>query len=217
MDVFGHASYILYLASYIVRDILWLRLLSIVAGLCLYPFFYFREEVMWVSLGWITLFNLVNVYQCVVLILERRPVGMSGEEQHLYHHLFSSMNARTFKKLVGLGRWKEAGEGDVLVSRGQSPESLGLLSSGELLVHVADGSPIEMHPGQFVGELAFITNDESSADVVAAGPSRYLEWPARILQDELDKGTEIGMTLQSVIGADVAAKLRDRNLRQCVR
>ena len=44
MDILIHVANVLYLFSYLMRDILWLRILTVVAACCLMPYFYFRPE-----------------------------------------------------------------------------------------------------------------------------------------------------------------------------
>ena len=39
-----HAANVLYIFAFMVRDILWLRILTVVAAACLIPYFYFRPE-----------------------------------------------------------------------------------------------------------------------------------------------------------------------------
>ncbi len=212
MEIFGHVSYVLYLASYAVRDILWLRVLTILAGGCLLPFFYFQPKVMWIPFFWISLFNVINIYQIGILLLERRPVGMSPEEKRIFHRHFPAMNARVFKKMVELAQWKDAEEGDLLIKKGEAPRALMLFSSGALAVRIEGRDPIPMEEGQFVGELAFITDGTASADVVATSPARYLAWPSGVLRRHMDQETAIGKSVQNVLGADVAIKLRNRNL-----
>ena len=42
LELLIHAANVLYLFAFLVRDILWLRILTVVAALCLVPYFYFR-------------------------------------------------------------------------------------------------------------------------------------------------------------------------------
>ena len=43
-----HVANVLYLASYSVRDILWLRILTVVAALCLLPYYFTcSNNILW--------------------------------------------------------------------------------------------------------------------------------------------------------------------------
>ena len=49
MTTFIHIANVLYLVSYLVRDILWLRWLTVIAICTLMPYFYFQAEPLWAS------------------------------------------------------------------------------------------------------------------------------------------------------------------------
>ncbi|HMP08038.1 MAG TPA: hypothetical protein PJ982_16945, partial [Lacipirellulaceae bacterium] len=74
-----HLGNVLYLVAYSVRDMLWLRIITVIATLCLMPYYYFRDEPLYAPIAWCTLFTLVNLVQIAILILEKRPVFL-GEE-----------------------------------------------------------------------------------------------------------------------------------------
>ncbi len=62
----------LYVASYFMKDILHLRILSVVAALCLVAYFYFREEPMLTVVCWNLFFVGVNTFQVARIFLGRR-------------------------------------------------------------------------------------------------------------------------------------------------
>ena len=69
-----HVANVLYLISYLVRDILWLRVLTIFAGLSLLPFYcHCSDHILWAPIGWNALFISVNLIQIGILLRERRP------------------------------------------------------------------------------------------------------------------------------------------------
>jgi len=68
-----------------VRDILWLRLLSILAGIALVPYFLYGEaQVLWVPMAWNGVFTLINLVQVYRLLTERRPVRLTEFERRLH-------------------------------------------------------------------------------------------------------------------------------------
>ena len=100
MAAFIHIANVLYLVSYLVRDILWLRCLTVVAILTLMPYFYFRETPLWAAICWNVVFLGINGYQIYQLLLARRPVPLSALEQKIYALGFFSLTPRQFKKLA---------------------------------------------------------------------------------------------------------------------
>ncbi len=213
MDILGHASYLIYLASYLVRDMLRLRILTVVAGMMLVPYYAVQQEILWVPIIWVSLFNVVNVYQIVILIMERRPVGLTREEKALYKLTFAPMPMGLYKKLLKLSGWKDAAADEVLVPAGAIPGDLMIFSSGQLEAHIEGLGAVTMKAGQFIGELAFVTGEATTAKVIATSKVRYYSWPTANLHNEVDLGTELGTSIQATLGIDIAAKLRERNLK----
>ena len=74
MQALIHVANVLYLFSYLVKDILWLRVLAVVAGLVLMAFYVLQPTPLLAAIAWNVLFTIINVYQVYLLILERRPV-----------------------------------------------------------------------------------------------------------------------------------------------
>ena len=72
MEYFINIANILYLLSYFVRDILWLRVLTVVAALCLIPYFYFRAAPIMPVIYWNAFFIALNIYWIIRLMAERR-------------------------------------------------------------------------------------------------------------------------------------------------
>ena len=75
-----HAANLLYLFAFMVRDILWLRILTVIAAAFLIPYFFFRPEPLITPIYWNLVFTGLNLFWIARLLLERRPVKLSAEE-----------------------------------------------------------------------------------------------------------------------------------------
>jgi hypothetical protein len=71
MEALVYIANILYLLSYLVRDILHLRLLTIVAACCLVTFFYSQPEPIMTVVYWNLFFVALNVIQLTRIFRER--------------------------------------------------------------------------------------------------------------------------------------------------
>ena len=89
-DFWITSANLLYLASYSVRDILWLRALTIVAAGLLIPYYYLQPAPLWIAIGWNLLFTAINLYWITRLLLQRRPVQLSSDEQQFRQLCFPS-------------------------------------------------------------------------------------------------------------------------------
>ncbi len=71
METLIYAANILYLLSYLVRDILYLRLLTVVAACCLVTYFYNQAEPLMTVIYWNLFFVTLNVLQLTRILWER--------------------------------------------------------------------------------------------------------------------------------------------------
>ena len=78
MEYFINIANVLYLLSYFVRDMLLLRVLTVIAAFCLMPYFYFREDPIMPVIYWNSFFIGLNVYWILRLSLERRAQKQAG-------------------------------------------------------------------------------------------------------------------------------------------
>ncbi len=209
MNYWLHLGNILYLLSYSVRDILWLRILTVVAIISMIPYYYCCSATpLYAPIGWNALFAIVNLVQIGMLIMERRPVFLGEDELQLYRMVFRSLTPREFMKLVSIAQWKTATKGQALLRQNEPVACLALISSGRGSVEV-DGRPIaEVGPGQFVGEMGFLTQQHASASVLASHPINYLAWPADQLRTLFEDAPQLHVKVQGILGTDLVEKLR---------
>lgn len=206
MENLVHIANVLLLASFLVRDILWLRLLNVLAGIAFIVFF--ATQPGWASVGWNALFLLINVVQIWRLLLERRPVRLSAEELAVYQLAFRALTPREFTRLLRIGRFGDAAAGERMVVEGVVLDRMLVLCSGAAEVVVGGGRVAQLRPGQLVGEMGFLTGAKTSAEVVAREPVRYLALPVEALRALFQKHPELRAAMQAVIGSDLVAKLR---------
>lgn len=209
MVVLIHLANVLYLFSYLVKDILWLRLLTVVAGGVLLAYYALLPVPLWPAIAWNTVFLAINVRQIQVLLLERRPVHLPPEELHLYQLAFRSLKPREFAKLLKLARWDDIAAGQRFVTKGEALERIMVISKGRARVDVgaAAAALVELGPGRFVGEMSYLTGSAPSADVVAVEATRVACWAQRELRDFLGRDAELRAIVQMAIGEDLVAKL----------
>lgn len=203
-----HVANVLYLASYSVRDILWLRILTVVAALCLLPYYFScSQNPLWEAIAWNALFISVNLFQIFLLMKERWPVALQGLERQVYDDIFHDLTPGAFVNLLKLGEWRDSKEGDVLVKDGDVVDEMLLLCEGEAIVGKGDQEFARLNSGQFVGEMSFLTKAKASADVVCAGPAKVLAWPQKELQTHLDRNSALSFQVRGVLGRDLVRKL----------
>ena len=80
MEILIYVANGLYLASYFMKDILRLRILTVVAACCLVAYFYIRPEPEMTIVGWNLFFVALNVVQISRIIWSGTPKPRVIEE-----------------------------------------------------------------------------------------------------------------------------------------
>ena len=207
MDYLIHSANIIYIFSYMVRDILWLRILIVTAICFVIPFYYYQPVPLMVPVYWNILFAGINIVQIGILLRERRPVTLSDDEERLYQQVFRRLTPREVYKLFKLAQWRKANAGDILVQQNTELDSLLLINKGKASVHVKDDTVAHLGEGHFVGEMSYITGAKTSATVRVDGELEYLEWTTDKLEPLLVKHPDLRIALNAIIGVDLAGKL----------
>lgn len=203
-----HVANSLILASFVLKDILWLRLLSVTASTFFITFFYTRPEPLWAGIGWNLLFMSVNLIQIGILFLERRPVYLTEEEQAIHRTLFASLTQQEFAKLLRVADWRDCSEQQQLIVRGEEPDCVLLVSSGGMQVKLSDERVIVLEHCQFAGEMSFLSGECANADVYVLPETRYLCWPKQHLSEVLQKHPNLYATMQVAWSNDLVRKLQ---------
>lgn len=196
-----------YCLAYLVTDIVWLRILSIIAAVSTFPYFIFQQEVMYSAVFWQSTFVLVNIFHLVLLYRARKPVPLTEQESLVKNMVFRHLTSRETASLLKPAQWHAAGAGEKLVSQDQPLESLYLLYSGK--IEIKQNGVVVAHrgPGSFIGEIGFMTGSGASADVCFTESSRYIEWNSQSLKNFLNKKHSLKSAFESLLAVNVANKL----------
>jgi CRP-like cAMP-binding protein len=203
-DLLIHAANMLFLVAYMVRDILWLRILTVIATFCLIPYYFTRAEPMMVPIYWSLVFAALNVYWIVRLLLERAPMKLNADEQRLCELVFRTMSPREMITLLKLATWEHAETGECFVERHKPSNRLMVIYSGRACAEVDGLRVTELEPGQFIGSIDYVTQETAPADILAIEPTRYVSWPKLELKDFMRRNPELHSALKSTLAIDLA-------------
>jgi hypothetical protein len=208
MTVLIHFANVIYMGSYLVKDILWLRLLTVLGGIVLIGYYALLPMPLWVAVAWNVLFLSINAWQIRVLLLERRPVRLEPREARLYQLTFRSLTLHEFAKLLAIARWEDVEAGARIVEQDQPLDRIMVIATGRVCVEARGTKLAELRPGCFAGEMSFVSGRRPNADVVALEPTTVVWWPKRQLRAMLGDNATLRAAVQMVIGEDLVAKLR---------
>ncbi len=211
-SLLGNLAFVLVALSYLVRDIFWLRSISIISSLAGIIYSYSAlSEPLWINIIWNFVFIAVNAIWIAVILKERRSVNFTEEEKELYNTVFRTFSPVEFMKLIHIGKWKVAQPDEVLIVENQPTADMMLIYNGEVEVWVKNRKIATLKDGAFVGEMSFLTGNLPTATVKATKETRYMAWSKEELRKLLNRNPSMWATLQGVLSTDLTKKLVVKN------
>ena len=203
-----HVASVLTLLAYLVKDILWLRALTILACIAGIIFNYTVPVTpLWAVIYWNLVFIVINVIQILIIVRERRAVSFTEEESELYETLFKNFAPFEFMKLLRIGTWREAKKGETLTVEAQPVNHIILIYNGILGVEIGGRQVNEMKDGGLIGEISFITGGPATATVRALEKTRYVAWPKEEMRRLLNRNPSMRFAMDSVFSKELSKKL----------
>jgi len=196
----GHLAFGLIAFSFLVKDILWLRLVSILASL--FSVFYnyvIPDQPMWLAINWNIVFVLVNLYHIAVIIYEKRPIKMAPKDKELYETLFRDLSPVEYLKVTKIAEWKKYKAGDILIREAHLVTDLILIYNGTVDVMVKGKKVAELKDGQFVGEMSFLTEKSATADCVVKHDAECILWKQPEFKELLKRNPSLYYTIQGLL------------------
>ena len=127
----GHLASVLTMVAYLLKDILWLRFLTVLSCFAGILFCYFVPATpLWTVIYWNVIFAAINVVQIAIIVKERSGVRFSEEEKELHETLFKNFAPFEFMKLMRVGNWLTAKPGQILAVEKQPLDSVMLIYNG---------------------------------------------------------------------------------------
>jgi len=206
-NYFLHAANILLLVAYSVRDILWLRLFAVAASLISIPYFVLQPAPLWVPIGWSAVFASINLFQSWRLFIERRPVKLTPEEEHVRRLAFEDLPSRKVLQVLNLGSWTAAKAGERMLEHGKRPETISLIVRGRVRVSTDEGVLGDLVAGNIAGSVLLLSGAPADVDAVAIEPVRALSWEVETLERYLNANPEVRIVLQRHLVRDLGGKL----------
>ena len=211
LDVLLSVANIIYLLSYSVRDILWLRILTVVGASLLLPFYYFQPEPLWAPIAWNLVFISINVVWITKLLMERRPVDFSDDEKRLYEMSLRTLRERDALKLFRVGSWTSAPSGTTVITQGLTVGSLMLIAEGSVSIEV-DGQQVDtLGEGRFLGASAFFsraTDYAATMTVKATEPTRMVTWSMTELDSQFANDLDLEVAIEASLGLELSRLLQ---------
>jgi hypothetical protein len=197
-----NAANILYLVSYSVRDILWLRILTVAAASLLIPYYALQPTPLMAAFDWNVVFIAINLYWIVRLMMERRPVHFTPDEARLKLLSFTSLTDQEARKLFDTGKWEDLSPGDSIVKHDVDGGRLSVILRGVAAV-MHSGTMIDTFgEGQYLGAIDENAN-QLDVDVVVQQEVCVMSWSRSYLHTFLANRPAAALALQRSAGLEV--------------
>ena len=206
--VAGHLAFGLIAFSFLVKDILYLRVVSVVASLFSVMYNYFIPiEPMWLPIGWNLVFVSLNLYHIAVIFYEKRPIKMNPKDKELYEALFKDLSPVEYLKVTKIAKWKKFKGGHHLIKSDKQVKRLILIYNGTVDIAVKGKKVAELKDGQFVGEMSFLTERPATADCIVKYDTECLVWSQHEFKSLLKRNPSLYFSIQSLLSAQVSDAL----------
>lgn len=205
-----HLPYALLIISMLMNDMGWLRAIAIVAGIIRIinrSFF----EVDSIIVFWEVIFVAVNVIQLAILWYYAKRHRFSEDEQRFASIMPATIDRRTIKRLLRLAKLRHADEGQRLTHEGKPVTDLVFIADGVMQIEQGGRIVAVCGPGDFVGEMSFVTGAPASATAVAAKPMRYLAFDQARLRTSIEADGDLRQALDASFNHNLVGKLAKAN------
>lgn len=207
-DAFGHVSYVLIAVSYYLTRMVWLRTMAVIGLAFEILYFHFSGGALNAGIAWNVTFIAINLYQLWRLVADGRRMRRAPYHALLRSCTRATMDDAQLGRLLRNGAWRDLAPGTVLTREGQPVSELSLLCSGHAVVLTGGAIVARLDPGDFIGEISFLSGDPASATVVTDAPSRILAFDQEQLRKLIARDEQVAAAIHCCVGRDLAGKLR---------
>ena len=204
----GHLSFAAAALSFLMKDIILLRVIAILSSLLgiVYNFFA-TAEPLWLVIFWLSIFIVINLYQTITILFESRLVEFTESELDIRNKFFKQLSLTHFKKLINLGKYQTFPEEARIIRMNQDTPELKLIISGAVKIKQNDKILATLRAGSFIGEISFMSGSKASANVSASEETKVIAWDQMGLRKLLLANPSLHLIFSEIINKDLSQKL----------
>ena len=203
-------GFILNFIALAFREILWIRVLLTFGYLLRFITQYIFEGNLNASI-WMIIFVIINLFQIIQIVNERRKRFIEPKIFDIYESVFSSLTSYEFLTFWKIGKIKSVNKDTKIISEGDKLNSILLLLNGKVKVQSGKIHITYLPRGSFMGEMSFISKQGASANVISNEEVSYIEWTENELL-KIKKNHRIFWTkIQNILLNDLITKVKRAN------
>lgn len=204
--LFGHFTYFLLIVSMLMRRMVWLRSFAVASGVAkiIYRAFFVFDPV---SVLWETVFVLVNIVQLLLIWYYERHHRFTEDQRHFVDSMPQSVERRALKRLLAFATVREVPADEVLVREGEVVKDLLYVATGVARIESAGRIIAVCGPGDYLGEMSFLSGEPATATVVASKPMRVLAFDQQRLHTAVASDAAIHRAMEAGLNRNLVGKL----------
>jgi hypothetical protein len=195
-------------SAYILGNILWLRILLVIAS----TIYIISGVTLGITsmVGWNSAYLAINLYHITLLLLDKITISLPEETKHLYHQFFQTLSTREFKKLIIINKFCTFNR-EIIIQESEVTDKLFIVLAGEVDIVKSGKTIASLKPGDMIGEMSFISNEPASASAIALGNIQCAYWTHADLEKLKLKNIHVYNKFISIIGCDLVRKLKNKH------
>ncbi len=206
----GHLSYVLLVASMLMRTMKWLRIIAVSAGSlsAVYGYFWLQD---FVTVFWEAVFVAVNLVQLLLLEFENRRACFDDDEQRFIAAAVPNVERAHARRLLRLAVPRHYEAGTVLTCEGEKVDELLFILEGAVRIDKRGSMVGVCGHDDFIGEIGFMLDTGATATAIVANSVRGLSFDHKALASLLIRHNELREALEASFNRNLVGKLVKSN------
>ncbi|APH73350.1 cyclic nucleotide-binding domain-containing protein [Aquibium oceanicum] len=206
----GHINYILVILSVSMSSMRWLRIFAIASGITGVLYYGFMVSDL-ISATWEFIFTTVNAIQLAIVLLAGRRRRHSDDERLFIETVMPTLEGNLRARMLKLARWETKEPGEVLIAEGEAAPLLVFIARGAASVEKNGKIVGVCGPGDFLGEMSFLSGKPASATVRVSNEIRCCVYEPAVLRALLQRNPQIKQALEFSFNRNLVGKLDRMN------
>jgi len=206
----GHLSYMLLVASMMMRSMKWLRIIAVSAGVvsAVYGYFWLKD---FVTVFWEVVFVTTNLVQLLLLEWANKRARFSEDEQRFVSMALPHVEKAHARNLLKLASHKTFEPETVLTEENSTVDNLVFILEGAVRIDKGGQMVGVCGPDDFLGEIGFMSGEGATATSVVCNSVRCLSFSRSDLIKLIDRQPELRHSLEASFNRSLVSKLVKSN------
>ena len=206
----GHLNYMLIILSVSMSNMRWLRVFAIASGLTGVAYYGFMVSDA-VSATWEFIFTTINVIQLAIVLLAGRRRRMTDDERLFVETVMPTLETNLRALMLKAAVWEVMKPGEVLMTECDAEPRLVFIAAGAASVEKGGTIVGVCGPGDFLGEMSFLSGRPASATVRVANEIRCCIYEPGRLKALAKRQPAIRQALEYSFNRNLVGKIERMN------